>query len=53
MKEEDGCGYFHSFTCGKLERCPNKCQRKEAFDDFYEVAEASSLPITKNMETKE
>ena len=53
MKEEDGCGYFHPFTCGKLERCPKKCQRKEAFDDFYEVAEAGSLPITKNMETKE
>ena len=53
MKEEDGCGYFHPFTCGKLDQCPKKCQRKGAFDDFYEVTEESLLPLTEHKEVKE
>ena len=35
MTEAESCSYFHPFTCGRLDQCPESCRRKAAFDEYH------------------
>lgn len=42
---ETGCNYFHPYTCGAqvMAPCPHLCQRKAAFDEYFEVGVPAAL----------
>ena len=42
---ETGCSYFHPYTCGAqvMAPCPQLCQRKAAFDEYFEVGAPAAL----------
>lgn len=59
MTKDQGCSYWHPFTCGKqIPECPANCQRKAAFDEYHHSemspkdSDVFSIPDTDSQEVQ-